>query len=46
MVKVATPDEAVAVVVPTNAPPEEIEAVMTVDESEVSTLPDESVTDT
>ena len=44
-VKVATPADAVAVVVPTRVPPDEMEAVTTVDESEVSTLPEESVTE-
>ena len=45
-VKVATPADTVAVVVPTSVPPAEIDAVTTVDTSEVSTLPELSVTET
>jgi hypothetical protein len=41
-VNVATPDTAVAVTVPTSAPPVETVAVITVDESVVTVLPAES----
>jgi hypothetical protein len=46
LVNVATPEDAVAVVVPISVPPEEIVAVTTADEFEVITFPEESTSAT